>query len=369
MKIVHVCKKYPPSIGGDAVVVDNLQKQQRAAHHTVLTVTSNCDEVAESSEVYKFGLVDTASNLDTITLKRLLSLPMLAFKMFAIVRKHRPDIIHTHSIDLAFFASFAARLYNIPLVHTFHIVTFYGSEQLALRRKTELWLAKNARLQAITAPNHYDVEKLRAAGLQQTVLLPNGVDLAFWRKVGHAKRNKLFTFLTIGRLEPQKGYDYLIKAARLLASTSDKTFQVIIVGEGSQKTVLQQLINDSQLDAIVSLTGGKNSQAIRQLLSEADAAIFPSLYETTPLTLLEAWALRVPTIITPVGILRDASVNFEAAYITLSKDEQSLMKAMARCMSDKSARASIAARGYMEAKKYAWPVIAQNAEAIYRSVQ
>ncbi len=369
MKIVHICKKYPPSMGGDATVVDNLQKQQRAAHHTVLTVTSNCDDVAETPVVYKFGLVDTPSNLDAITLKRLLSLPMLGVKLFAILRKHRPDVIHTHSIDLAFFASFAARFYHIPLVHTFHIVTFYDPEQLAIRRKTELWLAKGAHLQAITAPNRYDVEKLRAAGLSQTVLLPNGVDLTFWRKVEHDQKNKLFTFLTIGRLEPQKGYEYLIKAAGLLASTSGEPFQVIIVGEGSQKAVLQKHINDLQLNTVVSLAGGKNPHEVRQLLSKTDAAIFPSLYETTPLTLLEAWAAGVPTIITPVGIVRDAPVNFEAAYIVLLKDEQSLTKAMTRCMSDKSARSSIAASGYLEAKKYAWPVIAQSLEAIYRRIQ
>jgi len=135
MNILHVCKKYPLALGGDAVVVANLQKQQQAAAHQVAIVTSNCDEIQCGAHIYKLGLKDTPAGLDVITLRRMASLLVLLFKMFVILPKERPDVIHTHSIDMAFFASFAARLYGIPIVHTFHIVTFYDATQPALRRR------------------------------------------------------------------------------------------------------------------------------------------------------------------------------------------------------------------------------------------
>ena len=181
MKILHVTKKYPNALGGDTVVVSNLQKHQEAAGHQVAILTSNCDEIKDGPRVHKFGLRDTPSALDQITRRRLVSLIGLFFKAFIVLLKERPDVIHTHSIDMAFFVSFAARFFRRPLIHTFHIVTFYDENQSAMRRRTELWLARVADPRVIPAPNTHDVAMLQRAGLEQARLLPNGVDLDFWR--------------------------------------------------------------------------------------------------------------------------------------------------------------------------------------------
>lgn len=370
MNILHVSKKYPQALGGDAVVVSNLGKQQQAAGHEVAIVTSNCDEIADAPNVYKFGLRDTPARLDAITLKRILSLGMLFFQIFAIVRRERPDVIHTHSIDIAFVVSAAARFYGIPTVHTFHIVTFYDSNQSLLRRKTELWLAKRARPHAATVPNVHDVKKLRKAGLGQTVLLPNGVDLSFWRAGTPAAEEERegFTFLAAGRLEQQKGYEYLIRAAALLACTLPMPFRIVIAGDGSQETRLRELIRSEHIEDLVTLAGRKSPEELRMLYAQADAAVFPSLYETTPITVLEAWAAGVPVIVSSVGILRDVPANFDAAYVVPPADEDALSEAMSQCIIDADRCATVANKGYEEVTKYAWPRVAQTAEAIYRSV-
>jgi len=368
MKIVHVSKKYPQALGGDAVVVSNLRKQQEAAGHDVVVVTSNCDEIANGPHVYKFGLRDTPAQLDAITPRRIISLVLLFFRIFAILRRERPDVIHTHSIDMAFMVSLAARIYDIPTVHTFHIVTFYDTHQSVLRRKTELWLARRAKLHAATVPNAYDVEKLQEAGLGQTVLLPNGVDLPFWEKYTPTEVSEDFTFTTVGRLEQQKGYDHLVRAASLLAHSLPVAFKVIIAGDGSQKAYLQELIQQQNVENVVTLAGSKRPEEVRALFAQADAAVFPSLYETTPVTVLEAWAASVPVIVSSVGILRDVAVSFDAAYVVVPGDDEALAEAMSQCITNNQARQTIAAKGHEEATQYAWPHIAQTAEGIYRSV-
>lgn len=369
MKILHVSKKYPSAIGGDAVVVSNLKKQQEAANHQVSIVTSNCDAISGGEHIYKIGLKDTPASLDAITIKRLISLIFLFLQMFVILRKERPDVIHTHSVDMAFIVSFAARFYRIPIVHTFHIVTFYDSSQSALRRKSELWLAKKAKPRFVTAPNNYDVQKLRAAGLQQAVLLPNGVDLEFWKPSMVTPKDEPFTFLAIGRLEQQKGYDYLIKAAMLLTKRTSAPFRVVIVGEGSQRNVLQDLVQLLHAEDIVQFAGGKSPKQTRDLLTQAGAIVCPSLYETTPLTLLEAWSGTVPVIITPVGILRDVPADFGGAFLVQPKSVLSLMQSMEKCMTDDESRQNAITRGYEEAKKYAWPLVSKTAETFYRATQ
>jgi glycosyltransferase involved in cell wall biosynthesis len=368
MKILHITKKYPDALGGDAVVVSNLQKYQEAAGYQVAILTSNCKETRKGEHIYTFGLTDTPAALDQITLKRLISLVGLFFKVFIILFKERPDVIHTHSVDMAFFVSFAARLYRVPMVHTFHIVTFYDASQSVLRRKTELWFARVAGLRLVTAPNAHDVAALQKAGLRQAVLLPNGVDLEFWRPGTAAAKHKEFVFISVGRLEPQKGYPYLIRAASLLATGPKTGFRVIIVGEGSQQKYLQRLVRSRHIESVVDFVGRKTAKEVRQLLSQADAAIFTSLYETTPITLLEAWAVGLPVIMSSVGILHGVALDTDLAYLVQPRDEQSIAAAMQSCIDDEAARTRVAAAGHAEVTKYTWPCIAQIAERLYGSM-
>ncbi|HEU4914296.1 MAG TPA: glycosyltransferase family 4 protein [Candidatus Saccharimonadales bacterium] len=365
MKILHVTKKYPGAMGGDAVVVSQLCAEQQAAGHEIAVITSNCDEISAEPHIYKCGLKNTPANLDRITLRRLVSLVCLFFVSFGIIRRERPDIIHSHSVDMAFCVAAAARFRGVPLMHTFHIVTHYDPEQSFLRRKTELWMAKLTGARIVTAPNPYDVGRLQAAGLRQTVLLPNGVDLTFWQPGNPDEQGGPCTFVAVGRLERQKGFNYLIEAAALAASAAAQPFRVIIVGEGSQQPMLQARAKRLGVEKIVQFSGAKNRQQVRQLLSVADVVVIPSLYETTPLTLLEAWAMGLPVIATPVGILR--GVPAPAAHVVPPKDEQALAEAMILYIQNNTARARLAALGQKEVQRYAWPRIAQTAKILYRS--
>lgn len=369
MKILHVVKKYPRALGGDAVVVANLQKHQEKAGHKVVIVTSRCDEIDDGENIYKFGLKDTPSALDRISLKRMVSLVVLFFRAFFIIGKERPNVIHSHSVDMAFFISFAARFFHIPVVHTFHIVTFYDSSQPLLRRKTEMLLARAARPHTVTAPNRHDVEKLRHAGLPQSVLLSNGVDLQEWTSKSYREKDIIFTFVTVGRLEQQKGYDYLFRAVAQLKKVLVVPFRIVVIGEGSQKDALIELAKRLHVEHLFLFVGRKNPKQVRQLFSEADAAVFPSLYETTPLTLLEAWSAGLASVITKVGILRDVPADFSAAFVVPPMDERALARAMKECIENVPKREVAAAEGYEEAKKYAWPIIARSAEALYTETQ
>lgn len=367
MKVLHVVKKYPEAIGGDAVVVSKLQEQQVAAGHRVATITSNCIEIRRQGNVYKCGLRTTPDTLDAITATRIMSLMLLAIQSFAILRREQPDIIHTHSIDMACAVSLAARLYGIPIIHTFHIVTFYDSEQSWLRRKAELLLARLSAAVCFTAPNMHDVKSLIGRDLPAQ-LLSNGVDVQFWRmpSAKKSKRKRPFTFVSVGRLEEQKGYAVLIEAIALLAKITERPFQVIVVGDGSLSKVLSKLVNESHVTAYISFVGRKTPEETRELVAGADAALCASLYETTPLTLLEAWAMKLPVVSTEVGILSEAEVAANA-YLAVPGSAKSLQKAMMDCMQD-TKRWRKGRAGYTLASQYSWQTVAQEAERMYRSI-
>ncbi len=124
MRILQVTKKYPNALGGDAIVTFNLEKQQMKLGHEVFILTTNCDEIIDKPNVIKFGLKDLAQNWDFVTFKRLFSSLILFFLSFSLIKKIRPDVVHSHSVDLGFILSFICKLYKIPIINQCHGVFF-----------------------------------------------------------------------------------------------------------------------------------------------------------------------------------------------------------------------------------------------------
>lgn len=375
MKILHITKKYPNALGGDAVVVQNLENQQKLHGHEVAILTTNCAEINKGDQIHKFGLRDTPAGLDGITLKRLVSLAHLITKSFRVIRKERPDVIHTHSIDMAFAASFAARWYRVPTVHTFHVVTFCDKNQSWLRRKTELLFKKGANPDLITAPNKSDVKHLQDTGIGNAELLPNGIDLDFWSKGKKDKEEKTrknennnFTFIAVARLEHQKGLEYLVRAAAILKDQTAKQFTVKIVGDGSLRKKLTQLTQELGADDHIDFIGRKNPQEVRALYKASDVAVFPSLWETGPITAYEAWAMHLPVITTQTGIFQDEPDDSNLVEIVKISDKNSLANSMKKLLNDPKRRDVLKNNGYKLAQSHSWSKIYNKAESLYKKI-
>jgi glycosyltransferase involved in cell wall biosynthesis len=362
---MHVCKKYPDALGGDATVVAHLERMQRASANEVVILTTNCQEVLNGASIYKVGLGTKASSLDRITLRRLISLCALLYRSFRILKTEKPDIIHTHSPDMLLAVSFAARHYGVPIVHTCHVVTFNDLRQSFVRRKSELSLIKWARPRIVTAPNPFYVEDLKCAGISHVSVLPNGVDMDLWQCDRTAAADGEFTFVGVGRLERQKGFEYLLKATALLKREAVR-FRVVVVGEGSERDGLVALAQRLGISGVVAFLGKLDQPSVKQVYAESDAMVISSLWESTPLTLLEAWACRLPVISTSTGMLQQSIGLKAGAYVVPPEDDVALAEAMHRVMADTDLATLMAERGYDEvAGKYTWVSVNEVAERVY----
>lgn len=362
MKILHITKKYTNALGGDVVVVSNLERQQLTQGHEVVVLTSNCDEIIEDERHYKFGLRDKSAALDNISPRRLVSLGALFWKTFEVIRKERPDVMHTHSIDMAFIASFAARWFKVPIVHTFHILTFPDPRQDAFRRKSELLLMRGAQPRVITSPNETDVNHLKQAGVKDARLMTNGIDLAFWQKEKGA--HDVFTFITVARLESQKGIEYLIRAVAELKKT-EQPFKLVIVGEGSLEEELKALARELSVWEIVEFVGRKNPEDVRDLYALSDSVVIPSLWESGPLTSFEAWAMELPLVITKVGMFANEAGDSRHAKLVDVGDYKALAEAMEELLTNTKKRGDIITAGRESVQKYTWAAMANIAHDLY----
>jgi glycosyltransferase involved in cell wall biosynthesis len=111
-----------------------------------------------------------------------------------------------------------------------------------------------------------------------------------------------YRILAIGRVEPEKGHQFLVEAAAELRRRGLDNFVLDIVGPGSQLEPMRQRASQLGLDGRVRFPGRvAMGDPVRQLLDQADLFVLPSLTEGMPRALLEAIARSVPAIGTAAG--------------------------------------------------------------------
>lgn len=367
MKILHLMKKCYPMIGGDAYAVYSLKEQQIRVGHTVYILTSNCDEISRDENVLKFGLKDSAANLDKITLQRLISLTFLFFWGFRKLGGLKPDIIHSHSADMGFFISFAARFYGIPVINTCHGISFDDKQYFFLKRWAEKFFLKYSGFKKIIVVDKNGLEILKKARIEKGIYVPNGVDIHKFDKKQERKSGGKTEFLFVGRLEKQKGLEYLIQAAKLLKGTDD--FEIIIVGNGEEAENLKKTATDLEVEHIIKFTGKLSERDLIEQYTKCDIFVLPSLWEGLPLTLLEAAAARLPIIATEVGGIPSVFTNGENALLVKARNSRELAGKMQELITDTELRKTLSASARKLAEQYSWENSAKKLENIYDEVR
>ena len=367
MKILHVTKKYPGIMGGDSTVVASLEKYQKKMGHQVYILTSNCDEIIKSPTITKFGLKTDALSLDRINLNRIISLLILFFYSFIYLRKIKPDVVHSHSPDLGFILSCACRVYKIPIINTCHGITFPDKHYSLIKRKTEEFFLKYGGFKKIIAVDINSLNDLRKLKINNVVYLPNCVDLDQFNKIRY-KRNSKIIFLFIGRIEIDKGLRYLIHAIKKLKNTN-KNFEVWLVGVGLNQDYFKKLVIRLNLTEYIKFLGKKSRDETIDCFYKSDVFILPSLHEGFPLTLLEAWAAKLPVIITNVGGVSTICINKENALIIPPEDPKKISEAMIALVKDQKLRRKLGENGRkLVEEKYEWDKITKELEFIYEEV-
>ena len=111
----------------------------------------------------------------------------------------------------------------------------------------------------------------------------------FSRRVSAPPANPNFTFLAIGRLDPQKDFSTLIKAAAILVSDR-VNFSIRIIGAGVEVGKLKREVKNLDLGHHVQLLGAYDRTQIRDELRSCNALVMSSRHENQPVAILEALA-------------------------------------------------------------------------------
>jgi len=128
-----------------------------------------------------------------------------------------------------------------------------------------------------------------------------------------------FNILCMGRFTSQKGFDRLLEALRILKDRGVKHHHVTILGDGYQRQLLEQTIQDNGLEDVVDMPGYVDNPY--PVLRQADLFALPSRDESFSLVVAEAMVLGIPVMSTrctgPVELLK----NGEAGCLVENSEE------------------------------------------------
>jgi Glycosyltransferase len=182
----------------------------------------------------------------------------------------------------------------------------------------------------ITACNQAAADALIAANpslKSKITVIHHGIDLQKWTFDDCQPSKPICKIAFVGRLVPKKGLDILIRALHYL-KVSGIEFSLEIVGSGPLEDELKELANQQQVVEFIHWHGVQPPENVRAILRQSSCLCAPSVVapngdrDGIPNTVLEAMAVGLPVIATPVGGIAEALSNDKGWMIDLQSPIQ-----------------------------------------------
>jgi glycosyltransferase involved in cell wall biosynthesis len=188
-------------------------------------------------------------------------------------------------------------------------------------------------------------------------VIPYGIDTNRFKNInGDAFKTKygcqnLKVILSVGRLNYQKGFQYLIQAMPHIIQRTPKVM-LIIVGEGEQLQYLKQLAISLGVSKHIVFTGALSQTQIPNAYAACDVFVLPSLFESFGISLIEAQAAGKPVISTRTGGAPEALIDGTTGLLVEPADPKSLELAILRILTndDLASEMGIEGKKFVETK-------------------
>lgn len=297
--------------------------------------------------------------------------PRGIWRMIADWRAWEPDIVFTLLFYSDQIGRIAAKITAVPV-----IISSIRAQNI-YKQRWHFWCdrltARFAQKIVFNAKSAIPFA-LRHEGVReaQVVYIPNGVNPLAQAFDKQACRRQLEipptaqVIASIGRLVPQKGFDCLLRAFRIVAAQFPDAC-LLIIGQGAQFAKLQMLAAELGVSSQTRFIGERTD--IGTLLACADVYAQASHFEGMPNALMEAMAAGIPAIATAVDGARDIVDDGVTGWLTPPGDAEQLAAQICEALRSPEIAAQIgtnAARSMAE--RFSVEQMAAAYEALFRSL-
>ena len=325
--------------------LEQLRRTVQGLHRSGFRQVIMCSREPDMS-AYLADIADSRTELvvqDVISSCNVLQMARLA-RTF---RRQKADVIHfhLHSYYACRFALLAAVFAQIPALAATELV---GGEPL--HSPIRNWLKKIAVTQILdcvvvsSRSLGHLLTDLYGVDQNRVILAPNCVDVSELHRDSNGSQGTRGRWgLTgsgphigvVARLHRQKGHSYLLQAVRpVIREFPGAIF--LLIGDGPLETELRALVGSLHLNGAVRFLGFLSRAELRELYTVLDLSVLPSLWEGTPLAVLDAMAMELPVVATAVDGTKDTVEHGVSGLLVPPRDSDALAEAILEVLRDRT---------------------------------
>jgi D-inositol-3-phosphate glycosyltransferase len=315
---------------------------------------------------------------------------------FALAQGLRYDLIHAHYWLSGVAAQSLRAAWSSPFALMFHTLGHMKNRvaQSLSERESDLrvqvegaLMAEADQLIVSTLAEKAQLQWLYYTDVSRVAVIPPGVDLNVFypQRMDEAKRRigvdpDKIMLLFVGRIEPLKGIETLLRAVAILRERGvcqcDELALSVIGGDPSEDAAarnaemdrLKALREDLGIADLVTFVGKQDQDALPDYYAAAEAVIMPSHYESFGMVALEAMACGTPVIASEVGGLAFLVKDGETGFHVPDRDPDALADRICEIIINPLLHARMGGRAAEYAKEYSWELIAERIIGVYEGM-
>jgi phosphatidyl-myo-inositol alpha-mannosyltransferase len=366
LNIAIVTHAYYPQYGGVTEHVHHSAVELRRRGHRVTIITCGHRNAShpEAEDVIRLG-----SNILIRYNKAYVNLTTgwnIYGKMRRLLRKGRYDIVHVHCPLVPVLPLAATRTARGSLIFgTFHASAKSNAGYFFFRPLLNKYHRRLDGKIAVSIPARDFVHKYFGGEYR---IIPNGVDPSRFnpdnptvKELADGTLNVLF----VGRPDPRKGLEHLIRAMEIVRSRSRFGVRLVVVGDGPKKAMYEAMVNPQHKDSVLFL-GSVSRDQLPRYFSSAHVFCSPATgNESFGIVLLEAMASGLPVVASDIPGYRTVVANGEEGFLTKPGDHEAIARAILLLLNDAKHREEMGAKGRQKALRYSWASVAEQTEHYY----
>jgi D-inositol-3-phosphate glycosyltransferase len=303
------------------------------------------------------------------------------------------DIIHSHYWLSGLAALDLRHAWGAPIVQMFHTL---GHMKNSVASSPAEWEAEARiegeaevmtfadRLVAATPLERAQMVWLYGADASKIAVVPCGVDLDRFgpipsqeakARLGQPESRRIILF--VGRIEPLKGIDTLLRAIALVAPEMphwQDELSVIIIGGApgagadqaeAELDRLQRLRVELGIEELVTFQGAEDQDSLVYYYSAAEMVVVPSHYESFGMVALEAMACGTPVVASKVGGLAFNVQDARTGFLVPERDPAALADRIRLLLNEPDLRQKLGAEAIRWVSQYSWPSVTDRILKIY----
>ncbi|MCL6432666.1 MAG: glycosyltransferase family 1 protein [Leptolyngbyaceae cyanobacterium HOT.MB2.61] len=331
-----------------------------------------------------------------------------SFRKFQSKEGANYPLVHTNYWMSAWVGLQLKEQSNIQLVHTYHSLGAIKYQTMNVRpaiADTRLAIEKQILEQAncVVATSPQEEEALRTLVSQQgqIEIIPCGTDIENFHTIPKAEARAKLGFklneeivLYVGRFDPRKGIETLVRACAQLKARSEQlnqgslqsngfhtaavnphpSLRLVIVGgsdpdltDGQERERIEKIVKDVGLADQTLFVGRVGHDLLPLYYTAADVCVIPSHYEPFGLVAIEAMACGTPVVASAVGGLKFTVVPEETGLLVPPLDENSFAQAIDRILSDELWARKLRRQAPIRVQQnFSWMSVAARLSDLYR---